>query len=66
MSQLAQSTTFVHLEYLKLKNCQIGNEGFTAVVGAKGFRRVKVLIVNKNKISKLVFPWDDLKNATQV
>jgi Leucine Rich repeat len=55
-----------HLEYLKLKHCGIGNAGFTAIVGSKYLRKLKVLILSKNLITKLVFPFEDFKMASKL
>ena len=64
--ELAESSAFRYLEYLKAKNCQIGNQGFADLVASPNLRRLKVLILAKNSISKLVFPFDDLRLATPV
>ena len=53
---MAASTAFSHLEYLKLKNCGLGNTGLTAILSSYGFRRLKVLIVSKNQITKVEAP----------
>jgi len=65
VSQLANSPAFKYLEYLKLKNCGITNSGFTAIVGSRHLRRLKVLIISKNQLTKLVFPIDDFKSANK-
>lgn len=62
----AESTCFSYLEFLKLKNCGIGNTGLTALLGSYGLRRLKVLILSKNLISKIITPEDDLKTSTKV
>jgi hypothetical protein len=64
--QLANSSTFKYLEFLKLKNCGVQNAGFTTILASKYLRRLKVLILSKNQITKLIFPFDDLKTATKV
>ena len=61
----ASSTAYQHLEFLKLKNCGIGNLGLTALLGSSGLRRLKVLILSKNQLTKLIMPEDDLKGTTQ-
>ncbi len=63
-AKLADSSAFKYLEFLKLKNCGIGNQGFADLVASTNLRRLKVLILSKNSISKLTFPFDDLKAAT--
>lgn len=64
--QLARSTALRYLEFLKLKHCALGNQAFTELVGSTNLRRLKVLILSKNKLTKLVFPFDDLKTASQL
>lgn len=66
MTQLANSSALKYLEFLKLKSCGVSNAGFTALFSSRYLRRLKVLILNKNEITKLVFPCDDLKTATKV
>ena len=56
VAQLASSSAFKFLEFLKLKNCEIGNAGFTSLVSSKYLKRVKVLILSKNNINTLIFP----------
>lgn len=55
-TQLAASSALKHLEYLKLKNCSIANEGLASIFSSRYLRRLKVLIVCKNLITKLVLP----------
>ena len=64
--QLANSSAFKYLEFLKLKNCGVSNQGFTELLGSRHLRRLKVLILSKNQITKLVFPYEDLKTANKV
>jgi hypothetical protein len=54
--QLASSPNLKSLEFLKLKHCSITNTGFTALFGSKNLRRVKVLILTKNLITKMILP----------
>ncbi len=63
-ANIADSSAFKYLEFLKLKNCGIGNQGFADLVASTNLRRLRVLILSKNSISKLTFPFDDLKAAT--
>jgi hypothetical protein len=60
---LAESTAFKYLEFLKLKNCGIGNLGLTGILGSSGFRRLKILIVSKNAINKLILPDEAASKA---
>ena len=64
--QIAKSSAFKYLEFLKLKNCGIENQGFTDIIGSKHLRRLKVLILSKNRISKLIFPFDDMRTASKL
>lgn len=66
VTQLANSPGFKYLEFLKLKSCGVHNAGFTALVSSHHLRRLKVLILAKNEITKLIFPCDDLKTASKV
>jgi Ran GTPase-activating protein (RanGAP) involved in mRNA processing and transport len=54
------------LEFLKLRNCGISNVGFTSIVASRYLKRLKVLILSKNNISKLILPYEDLKDATKL
>ena len=54
--QLASSPNLKSLEFLKLKHCSITNTGFTALFQSKNLRRVKVLILTKNLITKMILP----------
>ena len=63
--QLANSSAFKYLEFLKLKSCGVSNNGFKAILASRFLRRLKVLILSKNDITKLIFPCDDLKTATK-
>ena len=65
-SDIACSSAFKHIEFLKLKNCGISNIGFTTLVSSKNLKGLKVLILAKNKISKLGLPYDDMKGISKI
>lgn len=54
------------MEFLKLKHCSIGNQGFTELLSSKHLRRLKILLLSKNLISKMTLPFDDLRSATKL
>lgn len=66
VSQLSASSAFKYLKFLKLKHCGISNDGFRDLIGSPNLRSLEVLILAKNSITKLQFPFDDLKTATRV
>ena len=66
MKQIAESDCFTHLEYLKLRNCKISNEGMKYLFESRWLKRVKILVVSKNYVSVLEGPFGDLKMVNDV
>jgi hypothetical protein len=63
VSQLAHSSAFLWLTFLKLKHCGIGNEGARDLIMSPWLKNLQIIILSKNSITRL--PFEELKNATK-
>ncbi|CDW71067.1 leucine-rich repeat-containing protein typical subtype [Stylonychia lemnae] len=63
---IAESSAFVNLEYLKLRNCQITADGLLQLFESKHLRRLQYLLVPKNNIIQIKAPFNDMKDATEL
>eukprot|EP00347_Sterkiella_histriomuscorum_P023178 403335652 len=63
---IAESNAFDKVEFLRLRNCNINNEGFMSLVESSNLRSVTHLILSKNNIQRIKGPFKDLKEASEM